>query len=364
MDPGENFAASYAEARGKFGAAAKARGLAIDEHVLPDRHGVDGETLAMDVARLGDRAATGLLLITSATHGIEGYCGSGCQIGLLRDDAFIDAVRDARIALLFVHAVNPHGFSHGRRVNEDNVDLNRNFRDFATPLPANTAYAEIHSLLVPATWPPPRENEARIGAYIAQHGERAWQAAVSIGQHAYPDGLFFGGTQPTWSNRTLRAVLRGHGASCRRLAWIDIHTGLGPRGHGEKIYAGCDAPADLERAKRWWGADITSFYEGSSTSAAVTGTVTLAAYDECPQAEFSAIGLEYGTRPLPEVFNALRADHWRHNHPEASAAQCEAIGAQMRRAFHDNAPDWQQRVYAQARVAGVNATKHLRAAGE
>jgi len=363
MDPSEHFAASYGEARHKFGVAAGARGLAIDAHVMPDRRGIDGEVLAMDVARLGDRAASGLLLITSATHGIEGYCGSGCQIGLLRDDAFVDGVRDARIAVLFVHAVNPYGFSHGRRVNEDNVDLNRNFRDFAAPLPANAAYAEIHSLLVPATWPPPPENEARIGAYIAKHGERAWQAAVSIGQHAYPDGLFFGGTQPTWSNRMLRAALREHGASCRRLAWIDIHTGLGPRGHGEKIYAGRDAAANMERAKRWWGADITSFYEGSSTSAAVTGTVTLAAYDECPQAEYSAIGLEYGTRPLPEVFNALRADHWRHNHPEASAAQREAIGIEMRRAFYDDAPDWQQTVYAQARVAAVNAMRHLQPTG-
>ena len=64
---------------------------------------------------------------------------------LLHDDAFVRAVRATRASrVLFVHALNPYGFSHGRRVNEDNVDLNRNFRDFATPPPRNAAYAEVH----------------------------------------------------------------------------------------------------------------------------------------------------------------------------------------------------------------------------
>ena len=164
----------------------------------------------MDVALLGTPEATGILVLTSATHGVEGYCGSGVQVGLMHDDGFLRAARDARVAVLFVHAVNPHGFSHGRRVNEDNVDLNRNFRDFATPAPVNAAYADVHPLLLPATWPPAPENEAAIGGYLAEHGVRAFQAAVSGGQYAFPDGLFFGGTRPAWSNVTLRAVLRRH----------------------------------------------------------------------------------------------------------------------------------------------------------
>ena len=164
-------------------------------------YGIAGEPLAMDVALLGVREAPWLLVLTSGTHGIEGYCGSGCQIGLLRDPVFLDAVHLARIAVLFVHAVNPHGFSHGRRVNEDNVDLNRNFRDFGKPLPPNPDYAEVHPLLLPETWPPPPDNERRIAEYIAAHGERAFQAAVTSGQYAFPDGLFYGGDRPTWSNR-------------------------------------------------------------------------------------------------------------------------------------------------------------------
>src|SRR5262249_40294900 len=156
-----------------------------------------------DVAFAGASNAAALLILTSATHGIEGYCGSGCQVALMRDPAFAKAVGDAAIAVLFIHAVNPHGFSHGRRVNEHNVEVNRNFHDFEAPLPGDAAYAEVHPWLLPATWPPPPENEARIGQYIVTHGLPAFQAAVSGGQYAFPDGLFYGGARPVWSNRTL-----------------------------------------------------------------------------------------------------------------------------------------------------------------
>ena len=354
----DHFAGSYAEARDKFLAAASARGLAVESDVLPDLRGVHGEELAMDVARLGRADADAMFVLTSATHGIEGYCGSGAQVSLLHDEAIVRAVQEAGIAVLFVHAVNPHGFSYGRRVNEDNVDLNRNFRDFAAPVPDNAAYAEIHPILLPGTWPPPQESEEAIGAYIATRGERAFQAALTGGQYTYPDGLFYGGARATWSNRTLRAVLRRHANGRRRIAWIDFHTALGPRGHGEKIYAGHNVAADIARARAFWGDEVTSFYDGSSTSANVTGFVTSAGYDECPDAEFTAMALEYGTVPLAEVLQTLRADHWLHNHPEAQAMRAE-IRKAMRDAFYVDADDWKDAVYAQAQRAALATIERL-----
>ena len=69
---------------------------------------------------------------------------------LLRDDAFCAEAVATGTSVLFYHAVNPHGFSHGRRVNEDNIDLNRNFRDFSRPIPRNDAYADVHAFMLPA----------------------------------------------------------------------------------------------------------------------------------------------------------------------------------------------------------------------
>ena len=347
------FSRSFGEARARFLDAAKSRALPVETHVLTGLSGTDGEELAMDVARLGDAGAPAMLMLWSATHGIEGYCGSGCQTAMLHDGAFLDTVAESGVAVLFVHAVNPHGFSFGRRVNEDNADLNRNFRDFSVPAPVNAAYAELHALLLPDTWPPAPENEARLGAWVAAHGEMAYQSAVSGGQYAFADGLFFGGAAPAWSNRTLRSVLRAHAAHRTALGLIDFHTGLGPRAHGEKIYDGEDVPADFARTRSWWGDDVTSFHDGSSTSARLVGVNYHAIYDECPNVTYGGIALEYGTQPLLAVFQALRADHWLRNHPDAPTPIAKAIRQGMRAAFYDEGDDWKSAVVAQARVAAL-----------
>jgi hypothetical protein len=352
-----NFAATYGEARQKFLTAAAARRAHIAHLTHPSARGAQGEELAIDIALVGNANASALLLLTSGTHGVEGFCGSGCQVALLNDGALLHSLED--VAVLLVHAVNPYGFSHLRRVNEDNVDLNRNFRDFSRPLPVNDAYARLHAHILPDTWPPAPEHDAVLGAYIAQHGLAAFQAVVSGGQYAFPDGLFYGGTQPAWSNACIRALLREHGQARTRLAWIDFHSGLGSFGHGEKIYAGHDDAVEVERARAWWGHDVTSFHDGSSVSAALRGAMYVAAYDECPLVEYTGIALEFGTVSVEEVFGALRADHWLHNHPEAPDAHRKAVNAAMRQAFYSDAPQWQSAVLDQARSVVEAALSHL-----
>jgi len=359
MDPVRHFAGTYVEARDKFFAAAKALDLAVTRHIHPSARGATGEELSLDVSALGDVAAPAMLVLVSGTHGVEGFCGSGCQVGLLHDAEFVAAVRASGVAVVFVHALNPFGFSHLHRTNEDNVDMNRNFRDFAAPPPANTAYAEVHEFIVPATWPPSPENEAKIAAYVARHGAKALQQAVSGGQSEYPDGLFYGGVRAAWSNTVLRAVLREHGARRKRMGWIDFHTGLGPRGHAEKIYSGRDVPGDLKRSKQWWGEDVTSFLDGSSTSATLTGVNYNAVYDECPGAAYAGVAFEYGTVPYIETLQALRADQWLMNHPEADPALRATIKRQIRDAFYCDADDWKSAVYAQARDGCLAALTHL-----
>jgi hypothetical protein len=352
------FAQSYAQARRLFMDAADSAGLDVHSHVHP-LLGRDGETLAMDVARSGPADAPAVLILSSACHGVEGYCGSGVQVALLRDPGFLAAARHAQVAVLWIHALNPYGFSWWRRVTQENVDLNRNFIDFDQPLPENSAYDEIAHLLVPAQWPPPAQVQAAIERYIEERGMPAWQAAVSAGQYRHPQGLFFGGHDPTWSHQTLRHVLQEHGQYCQRLGWIDLHTGLGPSGHGERIFACRDEAAALERARRWWGPQVTSIYDGSSSSALLQGLMWLAAYQECPQAEYTGIALEYGTVPTAEVLDALRADHWLENHPEIGADMADAIKHRMRDAFYTDTPKWKQQVVEQAREAAHQAVTAL-----
>ncbi|HEV7576843.1 MAG TPA: M14 family metallopeptidase [Caldimonas sp.] len=357
--PARHFAQSYAEARDKFFAAARSCGLGVESHVHP-RAGRDGEMLAMDVARDGPMNAKSLLVVSSACHGVEGFCGSGVQVALLGDPAWHQSAHDAGVAVLYVHGLNPYGFSWWRRTTHENVDLNRNFRDFAAAAPANDGYDRLAATIVPETWPADAATEAALQRFVAEHGERALQQTVSGGQYRHPDGLFYGGNEPTWSHATLRQVLRQHGSRCDRLAWIDLHTGLGPNGHGERIFACRDDAAAYARAKAWWG-DVTSIYDGSSTSAMLTGMMWLAAYEECSQAEYTGVALEYGTRPQAEVMLALRADQWLENHPEADDATRRAIKRQVRDAFYTDSDDWKARIVAQAVDAAYGAVRGLSA---
>lgn len=358
------FSGSYAEARGKFTEAAQAAGLLVEAKVHP-RRGLQGEELAMDIARDGDPNASRLLILSSACHGVEGFCGSGVQVAALRDAAWRRKAAEAGVAVLYIHALNPYGFSHIGRTTHENVDLNRNFHDFSQPLPVNAGYREVHPLLVPPQWPPTAADEQAIAEWIAARGERAYQAAVSGGQYEFQNGLFYGGRAPAWSNLAVREVLRTHGRRAGRIAWIDVHTGLGPSGVGERIFAGRDDAACLARARAWWGGpqgkDITSIYDGSSTSALLTGLMFTSIYDECPQAEYTGMALEYGTVPVMETFQALRAEQWLRAHPEAPREQADAIRAQVKAAFYTDTDAWREQILAQADEALTQAVEGLAA---
>jgi hypothetical protein len=364
MNMVESFSASYGEARTKFLDAAASAKLSVTSYPHP-RVGRDGEALAMDVVLDGSPAAERLLIVTSACHGVEGFCGSGVQVFALHDEAWRDQAHAQGVAVLYVHGLNPYGFSHLRRATQENVDLNRNFQDFSKPLPVNDAYRGLQPLLLPEQWPPDAANAQAVAQFIETHGMDAFQAAISRGQHEFADGLFFGGTAPTWSNQTVRQVLRDSARMAHKVAWIDLHTGLGPAGVGERIFACRDDKAALERARQWWGGNgktpVTSIYDGSSTSAFLTGLMWIALYQECPQAEYTGIALEYGTLPMAEIMQALRGEQWLNNHPEAPAALAKQIKQQMMDAFYTNTDAWKKQIIDQAREALLQAAAGLSA---
>jgi hypothetical protein len=344
MSVSKHFSATYAEARDKFLASAKATNALIESWAHPMK-GPDGGDLAMDIAWYGPRDAKGLLVMTSGTHGVEGYCGSGIQIGLM-ENGIPDSLPD-NMALLMVHAHNPHGFAWQRRVTEDNVDLNRNFRDFAT-VEKNAAYAEVHDLLIPADWDGPAREAAdkAIAEYIQSRGMPAFQQAVGQGQHDFADGLFYGGIEPTWSRINIEAMAQEYCSQAKDVALLDLHTGLGPRGYGEMLFVDKGFDDEWDRVRAWYGEDeVRSPSRGTSVSTPVTGTIDGGYRPAIGDANFTGCAIEYGTLPQPEVIGALRADHWLYAHGELDSDQGRQIKKDIRAAFFGEDEKWQQDVY-------------------
>ena len=59
------------------------------------------------------------------------------------------------------------------------------------------------------------------------------------------------------------------------------------------------------------------------------------------------------------MIDALRADQWLENHPEAAAAQRAQIKRQVRDAFYTDTDEWKQAIVTQARDAALQGLAGL-----
>jgi hypothetical protein len=234
MNSAASFSADYQSARAKFLEEAATAGAALEAVRHPER-GPDGGELFTDVAAFGVEGAERVLVLISGTHGVEGFCGSGAQVDLLRRGEI--ARRPENVGILMIHAVNPYGFAWLRRVTHENIDLNRNWIDFARPLPGNPGYDVLHPAICPPVWDAAAQaaSAAAAGRYAEEHGALAMRAAMMGGQYSHADGLFYGGTGPSWSRATQSAILTHYLSGAAKVGIIDYHTGLGPWGFAEQI---------------------------------------------------------------------------------------------------------------------------------
>jgi hypothetical protein len=349
-----HFSGTYGEARARFLAAAAEAGAWLTHRIHPSKS-PDGSEIATDVARIGPASARNILGLGSGTHGVEGFCGSGVETALLASGFAENLPADT--ALVFIHAINPWGFAWGRRVNEDNVDLNRNFLDHEKPRPENPGYEAIYDAVNPKelTETALAEGRAAMKAYAEAHGPAALQHALTAGQYTYPEGVQYGGRKPVWSNATLRDIIRSEMGSAERIVYIDIHSGLGARGHGEVI---CTAPETSDVYKRmhgWWGDIVHSTRAQGSVSSDVPGSITEAFVQELPGREVTPCGLEFGTIAMNAVAAALVSDNWLHRNGGMDNPMAPAIKKQIRDAFYVDEDDWKDAVTSQTRAMAARA---------
>ena len=119
------YPASYHEAREAFRRAAQELNAQIETHVVLSGAKYGGD-LTIDVALVGVANPDWSLVLSSGLHGVEGFFGSAIQTAYMRHMKREDVI-NSKGQLVLIHSINPFGFFGLRRVNEDNIDLNRNF---------------------------------------------------------------------------------------------------------------------------------------------------------------------------------------------------------------------------------------------
>lgn len=336
------FAPDYFAARHIFLTRAQIRGAKIATCPIAAR-GPDNGELVIDSAYLGAERPRRLLVVLSGTHGVEGFAGSALQSRWL--DRADSAALPADSGCLLIHAVNPYGFAWLRRVNEHNVDLNRNALD-RFPGPRNAAYPGLDGWLNPKT--PPRAADLfwPHGVWrLATRGLGPLRQAIVRGQYEFPRGLFFGGERREESIAHLERIVATplfRDAEC--VIVIDLHTGLGPSAtYHLRIDVPEDAPAFRDLA-RWFGADVVgSSQQHGSTVYEVSGGIVEMIERRVAPARARVAVLEIGTVPLAQMLYRL----YRENRATCYAPQSRLLAREreaLREAFCPSDPHWRRRV--------------------
>ena len=331
------FTTDYRAARERFGAAAHTAGARLT--TLPVAGlGPRGEALAVDVATLGEDEEDATLLVPSGLHGVEGAIGSAVQTAWLsRQQAPPIGVR-----VVLVHALNPWGFAHGRRTDEANIDLNRNFL-----LPGEShrgappGFADLAALAAPRTPAPAVEAFAlRALARVVVHGLPALRSALSVGQQQHPQGLFFAGHDEAAVTRLVRSHCKDWLGRARRLLHLDLHSGLGRHG-GALLLALCAPGSPDEAWLRNTFARATVCAEGGKNCVIDEWRGLIGQWlTRGPGARLEhclSCTLEFGTVGPITAFAALRAENraWWH-----SPAHLPAARERLRETFAPSSPAW------------------------
>ena len=353
------YSEDYSEAQRKFKqlASEQANHTLYNEFFYPQT-GPNAETLLTAVSWYGDPDAPCVLVLQSATHGVEGFAGSAIQLDSLQT---LDSESlPAGVAVLYIHALNPYGFAWLRRVNEDGIDLNRNFVDFTQPLPVNTGYAQLADKILPAQQSDWSSATQALSDYAAEFGQQAMELAVSGGQYEFADGLFYGGTKPSQSRLNLEQIITDFDLRNREsVAVIDIHSGLGPFAYGEII---CDHPpgsSGVKLARQWYGDSVTEPALGSSTSVPKLGLIDYLWHRQLAE-RVCFVTLEFGSYAIDEMFEVLRRDHFLHRDKvDWASAQTQQVKQAIRRIFYPGTADWQEMILMRGRQCVRQALQGL-----
>jgi len=342
LNPEGYFSPDFATARERFRAAAAAAGAVLSALEL-DARGPGGAALSIDIARCGAPDAERLVLHSSGLHGVEAYAGAAIQLAAL----------DARLApppgcaLVLVHVLNPYGMAWSRRVNENNVDLNRNFLPPGDSGAAAPIYAAIDHVINPPS--PPGFDGFWVAAagLLLRHGFGALQQAIAEGQYSHPRGLFFGGTELEPGPRRYFDWLRRNCSGARYALALDVHTGLGR--HGESTLAleagaGATPPDALARAL---GSPLVDPTRGEADYV-IRGSMAAALPQALPGVRLDFVLQELGTYPVLKIFRALREENRWHHY--GAGTTDHPVKRALREALAPAAPAWRRRAVEQGRA--------------
>ena len=195
---------------------------------------------------------------------------------------------------------NPYGMAWLRRVNEHNVDLNRNFLGpDETYTGAPDGYQDLDDCLNPAGRPGFELFHLRAGGLILRHGIRTLKQTVAGGQYVNPRGLFFGGQALEEGPRAFRRFVEHRLSGVEHVVVVDVHTGLGSFGEQTLLVNADETDPEVSRLRDAFGDGVASLDPGRGPAYRVRGSYDTLYDGALPNAKVDAVSQEFGTYTAP-----------------------------------------------------------------
>jgi predicted deacylase len=333
------FSPDYFAARDRFRGVVDYAGWELESHPVSAR-GPQGQELTVDVAHRPAEAGAPTLLLTTGLHGPEGFFGSAVACAILHW-----AVKTPNVRIILVHALNPFGFSHVRRTDEDNIDLNRNFLVAGDSYGGSApAYRHLDSWLNPQEPLFKRRGFIPCLAWSAfRLGIPALKQTIAGGQYDFAQGLFYGGSAPSSTYRLLESNLHRWVENSSTILHLDFHTGLG-RWSTHKLLV--DANQINEQAA--WvqscvDADLIDRPGPGGIAYHTRGSIGNWCGAALAPARYVYFCAEFGTYSVWQVLAGLRAENQAHHWAGPSSSQAIRAKARLVELFCPRSPDWRRR---------------------
>lgn len=345
MDISELYSPNYAAARSRFQDLALAANARLEQYPL-NIEGREQDSLTIDVAIIGCPDPSWSLVLSSGTHGIEGFFGSAIQCAWLEQSA-VKGVNPQNGNIVLIHGVNPYGFNALRRTNEHNVDLNRNFlmsdEDYHG---APDGYETLNEFLNPSS-PPSSFEPFLLKALwkLWRMGLPALKNSIAGGQYEFPKGLFYGGQGREQSTLIIQNGIKRWIVGARDIIHIDFHSGLGRYGEYKLLLVESNNSPEIQWYRDTFGGEyVEPLANAEGTAYAASGIMGDWIARRLRERNYRFMGAEFGTYSIIRVFRALRAENRVHFLCSSSDSRYQSAKEELLECFCPASNQWREKV--------------------